>query len=105
MRRRSEKNAKAYVSRIAIFNARSVRSSLCHVSWASLFCLRYTSLYSIYFRSSCVIHLTNISSKPLPLDLFQPFFGIHSNMSDDDEYYEFEDDYMYEDLGPDMVVS
>ncbi|KAJ5470289.1 hypothetical protein N7530_007646 [Penicillium desertorum] len=24
-------------------------------------------------------------------------------MSDDDEYYEFEDDYMYEDLGPDMV--
>ena len=26
-------------------------------------------------------------------------------MSDDDEYYEFEDEYMYEDLVPDMVVS
>ena len=31
--------------------------------------------------------------------------SIHSKMSDDDEYYEFEDDYMYEDLVPDMVVS
>jgi hypothetical protein len=26
-------------------------------------------------------------------------------MSDDEEYYEYEEDFMYEDLVPDMVVS
>jgi hypothetical protein len=65
----------------------------------------YIPILDLLSFKSCHSFNKHVSSKPHHSISFNFFFGIHSNMSDDDEYYEFEDDYMYEDLGPDMVVS
>ncbi|CAG8014614.1 unnamed protein product [Penicillium salamii] len=53
------------------------------------------------------------SSSPSPVHIFLLLFCIFClyhlhlilNMSDDEEYYEYEEDFLYEDLVPDLVVS
>jgi hypothetical protein len=98
-------NAKAYISKVAIsIFTRSSRSSL-------QLCTRLIRAVYIRFVSSGLsfVSISFASIVCLATRSFLAVFflrGIHSNMSDDEYYYEYEeDDYQYADEVPELVVS
>lgn len=96
------KNAKAHISQAPLSCKRSapIFHSQLHLHFD---CCIASAIYTIYQTSPSSLSILPPASPSLYILIATPTPS--TNMSDDEDYYDFEEEYLYEDAVPDLVVS